>query len=370
MSTPMHAAPEPGPGADGGTARRNPSGVSGRTKFLMVLVLVVVLVTVAGQLIRYKVMVERPGPAQNTLGRIDDREVISVSGAKSYPTSGALDFTTVSLLGGPGQTVGLWQYLSAKMDKNAEIHDLPEEDTRTKEEVRQESAVQMNSSQEAAEVVAIRATGAKVGETLTVGRVVQDAPAQGRLKDGDRVLQIDGKPAGTLSELHGVMDQVKAGSTVKVTVERGGVRQDVQVPTAKADSGRAVMGIVLTPKFSFPYTVKVNAGDVGGPSAGLMFTLAIYDKLTPGALTGGKNIAGTGEMGLDGQVGPIGGIRLKMIGAKDAGAKFFLAPAANCNEVKGKVPDGLTAVKVNTFDEARTQVSRIAAGATSGLPAC
>ena len=116
--------------------------------------------------------------------------------------------------------------------------------------------------------------------------------------------------------------------------------------------------------------IDVNAGDVGGPSAGLMFSLAVYDKLTPGALTGGANIAGTGTIDSVGTVGKIGGIQQKLVGAKRGGATWFLAPAGNCDEVVGHIPEGLNVVKVATFTQARDAVEAIAAKHTASLPRC
>jgi PDZ domain-containing protein len=102
----------------------------------------------------------------------------------------------------------------------------------------------------------------------------------------------------------------------------------------------------------------------------MMFSLAIFDKLTPGALTGGAKIAGTGTIASDGTVGPIGGIQQKLYGARDGGARWFLAPSANCNEVVGHVPDGLSVVKVSTFAEARSAVEAIAAHKGDAQPRC
>jgi len=102
----------------------------------------------------------------------------------------------------------------------------------------------------------------------------------------------------------------------------------------------------------------------------MMFSLAVYDKLTPGALTGGAAIAGTGTVNSAGAVGSIGGIRQKMVGAKRGGASWFLAPAGNCDEVVGRIPDGLRVVKVSTFTQARDAVESIAAKKTTSLPTC
>jgi PDZ domain-containing protein len=102
----------------------------------------------------------------------------------------------------------------------------------------------------------------------------------------------------------------------------------------------------------------------------MMFSLAVYDKLTPGALTGGAKIAGTGTIDSAGNVGPIGGIQQKLVGARRGGATWFLAPAANCNEVAGHVPDGLKVVSVATFSQARQAVEAIAANHPASLLPC
>jgi PDZ domain-containing protein len=140
--------------------------------------------------------------------------------------------------------------------------------------------------------------------------------------------------------------------------------------TGKADDGRTVLGIVLGVDYKLPFTVKIDVGNVGGPSAGLMFSLGIYDKLTDGALTGGSVIAGTGTIDDKGSVGPIGGIAQKMVGAREGGATFFLAPADNCAEAAGREPSGLQVIKVSSFDDALAAVTAIGKGNTSGLPHC
>ncbi len=116
--------------------------------------------------------------------------------------------------------------------------------------------------------------------------------------------------------------------------------------------------------------VDASAGDVGGPSAGLMMTLGIIDLVTPASETGGRTIAGTGTIGTNGRVGAIGGIRFKMIGARRAGATWFLAPASNCDEVVGHVPAGMRVVRVSTLSDAYSALVKIGKGDTSSLPAC
>jgi PDZ domain-containing protein len=122
------------------------------------------------------------------------------------------------------------------------------------------------------------------------------------------------------------------------------------------------LGIALTERPEVPFTITITLADVGGPSAGLMFALAIVDKLTPGALTGNTFVAGTGEIATDGQVGPIGGIPLKMLRAREAGATVFMVPAENCSEAAQRAPDGLRLVRVGTLTDAVHALDEIRAG--------
>ena len=148
---------------------------------------------------------------------------------------------------------------------------------------------------------------------------------------------------------------------------RNGRTQTVRVGT-KESGGRPVMGVQITEQYKFPFTVKFSVGDIGGPSAGMMFALGIIDKLTPMNLTGGRFIAGTGEITASGQVQAIGGIQQKMVGARNAGATIFLAPSSNCSDVKGAIPAGLQVVKVSTLDQAVTDLEALKAGRP--VPSC
>ena len=161
------------------------------------------------------------------------------------------------------------------------------------------------------------------------------------------------------------------GKPAKVIVERAGARVPVTITPAKNSAGRYILGVLLQYKFTFPFDVTISLDKVGGPSAGMMFALGIIDTVTPGDLTGGKHIAGTGTITPDGAVGPIGGIAQKMHGARSGGATLFLAPAANCDDVLGHIPDGLQVVRVENLTEARKAVELAASGGdTSGLPVC
>ena len=129
--------------------------------------------------------------------------------------------------------------------------------------------------------------------------------------------------------------------------------------------------MVLRSRFDFPIKITNNVGQqVGGPSAGAMFALAIYDRLTPGSLTGGRVVAGTGEIAPDGTVGPIGGIRQKIAGAADDGAKVFLVPAANCAEAADGDDHGMRLVEVSKLDDAIGSLEKLAKDPQASVPQC
>jgi PDZ domain-containing protein len=199
--------------------------------------------------------------------------------------------------------------------------------------------------------------------------VQQGSAAKGKLRKGDVIRRVAGERTTDVSDVQRLVQAQRAGSTVAITVRRSGEERTVHVRTHAVD-GHTVVGVLLMPDFDLPFTVNIDAGNVGGPSAGMMFSLGVYDKLTPGSLTDGKRFAGTGTIDSDGDVGPIGGIAQKMVGARDEGAHWFLAPERNCDDVVGHVPDGLEVVKVSTFDDALHLVKEIAGGTTSGLPRC
>lgn len=345
----------------------------GKGKIAGVVVLVLLLIALlAGMLIRVPYVILRPGPAPNTLGEFDNQKILNITGAKTYPTSGALHFTTVSEYGGPGDQPTLLQWLIAKTQSDAQIYkqsDVYAPNT-TQHQVQIQNQIDMVSSQDIAEMMAARQAGYKVPEKVLVGIVEAGKPASNVLKAGDQIVRVNGTAVSGMTQMMSMMSKVKIGDVVNLGIVRSGKNLNEKIATV-GYQGRAIMGIQLTPKYDMPFQVKVSVGDVGGPSAGMMFTLAMYDELTPGALTGGKNIAGTGEMNIDGSIGAIGGIREKVVGAKNAGAKYFLAPAGdNCNELKGHVPSGLKVYSVGTISQSISTVKAIASDKTAGLPSC
>jgi PDZ domain-containing protein len=316
-------------------------------------------------------VVMSPGPATNILGKVDGKPLLSVDGAPTYPTSGTLDFTTVSVDGGPGVRVTVYDLAQAWLSGSQEI--LPEEQVfppqQSEKDAQEEGAAEMAGSQSVATATALRAIGRTVPEMVVIAGVPDDSPSKGVFEADDVLVSVDGDLASSSDTVRAAVQRHQPGDSFPVVVRRDGKEQTVTAKTGEVD-GRTVMGVGLRLDYDLPVDVTLRTGNVGGPSAGLMFSLAIYDALTPGELTGGKNIAGTGTMDDKGTVGPIGGIRQKLIGARRAGADYFLAPADNCADVTGNVPDGLTVVKVSTFDEGRAAVRDIGAGKAASLPTC
>jgi PDZ domain-containing protein len=202
---------------------------------------------------------------------------------------------------------------------------------------------------------------------VVVVQTVSGYPAHGVLKAGDAITAVDGKPVTAPSSLTGLINSHPAGSTLIVTIDRNGTTQQVRVGT-KESAGHAVMGVEIEQQYKFPFTVTITVGNIGGPSAGTMFALGIIDKLTKDNLTGGRFIAGTGEITASGQVQAIGGIQQKMVGAREAGATIFLTPASNCSNTTGAVPAGLRLVKVSTLSQAVDYLEDIKAG--KPVPGC
>jgi PDZ domain-containing protein len=327
---------------------------------------------VAAAVLPVPYVVESPGPTFNTLGTENAKPVISISGRETFPAKGNLDLTTVYVDGGPNGPVSVFEAFSAWLDGSKAVY--PEElifpTGVTKEESQQESAVAMATSQENAVAAALKGLDIPYGQKLEVADLSDGSASAGKLQKGDVFTSINGK---AVTSLEVIQEELAAGKgkPAAVVVSRDGRQVTETVTPARNPSGRYILGVLLQYRFTFPFDVKISLDKVGGPSAGMMFALGIMDTLTPGDLTGGKHIAGTGTISPDGVVGPIGGIAVKMHGARADGATMFLAPAANCAEVVGHIPDGLQVVKVENLGEAKSAVELAAKGAdTSGLPAC
>jgi Lon-like protease len=310
-----------------------------------------------------------PGPTLNTLGDSSGQPLITIVGRHTYPTSGNLNLVTISEQGGPGVNLNVFQALRAWLDPSEAV--VPESELfppgQTAQQTLQQDTEEMASSQQTATAAAFTALHIPYQTQVVVVETLAGFPANSVLKAGDQILGVDGKAVTGQSNLASMITSHPAGSVLRLTVLRAGKTLHLDVST-KDVSGQPVIGVEVQEEYKFPFTVKIDVGDIGGPSAGMMFALGIIDKLTPMNLTGGKFIAGTGEITPSGQVQPIGGIQQKMVGARDAGATIFLAPASNCSDTVGAVPAGLQIVKVSTLTQAIDDLEAIKAG--KPVPSC
>lgn len=345
--------------------------MSRRALTLMVSGFLVLALGVTGAWLPVPYVVLSPGPTENTIGTVDDKPVITIVGHKTYPTDGKLSLVTVAYQGGPSSRIDLMTALRGWVDPTVAV--VPEETifprTSTAEEVEQENTAEMTNSQDSATAAALTELKIPYSTVVSVVATEKGMPADSKLKPGDEINSVDGRLATDVDMVSDTVKAHKPGDLVDFGITRGEERIDVSLKTIASPHGKPMVGVTMQAKYKFPFTVKINVGDVGGPSAGMMFSLGIMDKLTPGAMTGGKAVAGTGTITPEGKVGPIGGIAQKMVGAQKSGATFFLSPAENCPEALGAVPDGLRLVKVGTLHEAAKAVDVIRTGKGS-LASC
>jgi len=235
------------------------------------------------------------------------------------------------------------------------------------------SAVDMINSKNAAAIAALSALGyhALVKDQVAVGRISAGSKANGQLQLGDIILSLNGHTVATQQQLEQAERNVRPGESIRLVVQRFDTNDanlersrtfSLSIPTIN-DHGRAIIGIYPVPAYSphLPFRVNIDSGDIGGPSAGLMFALAIYNRLSPTDLTHGHKVAGTGQIDAVGNVYPIGGVKQKVIGAHQSGAQYFFVPQSeNYAEAKPyAAANGITLVPVSTLQQAIDFLKRL-----------
>jgi len=314
-----------------------------------------------------------PGPVYDTLGTLGDTPLIKVTGAPTYPTTGRLDLTTVSEIGAPGSRLSVVDVLRGWIDRGEAV--VPREilypPEVTEQDIEQENAAAMADSQDAATVAALRWLKLPVTLTVAVQAVSADGPSKGLLEHGDRIESVDGVAVSTPEQVRDRIGPRAPGTPVTLRIVRDGVGRDVTITTrAHPDvPGRAYIGISPSVGYTSPVTVTIKLDDVGGPSAGLMFSLGIVDRLTPEQETAGAHVAGTGTIDADGRVGPIGGVEQKLFGAQEAGATVFLVPADNCADAVAAGVEGVRLVKVDSLAGALAALTALRTGSGT-VPGC
>jgi PDZ domain-containing protein len=301
---------------------------------------------------------------------------VSVDGARTYPTKGELRVTTVSVTS-PGQDLALVDALAAWFDRTRAVYprDVIYPPDQTAEQQREESAVQMTSSQDTAIAVALRELGYDVPVRTEVRAVSTGMPADGKLRAGDVILEVNGVRVREVQQVARLVQRTGPDAPATFVVERKGERRTVEIVAAPAegDPGTAVVGIEIAGAYDFPFEVDLDLHEnIGGPSAGLVFALAVYDTLTPGALAGDHHIAGTGSLDSAGRVQPIGGVQQKIVAATEAGAELFLVPPDNCEAAaEAEVSDEeIRLVRAPTVRSAVRSLEAFADNPDADLPRC
>jgi Lon-like protease len=310
-----------------------------------------------------------PGPTLNTLGVSGSKPLIQIKGHPTYPTSGHLNMVTVQFMGGPGTRFNIFAALRAWLSPSDAV--VPEQEIftpgQTPQQVARQDTEQMASSEQTAQAAALCQLNIRFKTVDTIASTVKGMPAAGHLQAGDVIAAVDGKPVTCRADAGTLIKGRRPGAPVQLTILRHGRTERIRLATANAQ-GTPEIGVQLVESFVFPFPVTISIGDIGGPSAGLMFALGIIDKITPDNLTGGRFIAGTGEIEANGTVDPIGGIQQKMVGARAAGATIFLTPAANCPDTAGAVPAGMRVIRVSSLAGAVAALEALKAGRP--VPSC
>jgi Lon-like protease len=311
-------------------------------------VLAVVLLVVASFTIPIPIFYgQLPGPIQ------DVERLVEVEGRRTYSSEGAMFMTTVTF----DTQVTLVEWIAAAVDPTKTV---VERDQITGgmsfDQLERIQLQEMRNSQSAAIVVAATALGADApqGAGATIAAVIQE-PAEGELERDDRIVAIDGSDVDTVCDVYALLHEREPGDTVGIKVVRGSAEETFTLEAASnpVDPGQAFLGIVMRSDYDFEpgFEVNFDTGRVAGPSAGLMLSLGLYDRLTPEDLTEGRSIAGTGTIMCDGSVGPIGGIEQKIAAAEARGADAFLTPTANVPAARS-VADDIEIVEISSFDDA------------------
>jgi Lon-like protease len=324
-----------------------------------VLVLIVVL---AGFLIHLPYVIISPGSATPL-----DASVVQISGAPTYPHGGNVLFLTVRV---SNQDPTAWRVVTSWLDPDRSVEDKNDvQGCLSDAENQVYNTDLMDQSQNDAKYVALTRLGYTVPANPVQIRIVEvcrDTPAAGTLQPGDQILAVDGHDVAQVQDVAPLVQAHRPGDVVTVTYDRNGTTRTARVTAGKAvdkgqkcvpakgsTTGTTCLG-VSTQEFvtyQFPVDIKINTQLVGGPSAGLAFTLAIIDDLTPGALTGGERVAVTGTISPDGSVGEVGGVEQKAITARTNGVQLMIVPKGEVKDAR-RGAGNLRVVGVDTVDQA------------------
>lgn len=311
-----------------------------------------------------------PYYAQYPGGATPVNPLVGVPADRAHPASGRILLTTVALQHRPTVLESVQGWLNPDVDlfpEEAILGDI------TPEQFQQQNVQSIDNSKDVAITVALRRLGFPVNQTGTgalVEAVVEGMPAQAFLRAGDVIVGAGGQPVALVDDVQTAVAARQPGEILQLDVQDpNGATRSVGVPlvpcppgAACPKGGTAVIGVQLRTRderFEMPFEVSINSEDIGGPSAGLAFALTVIDVLTPGELTGGRTIAVTGEIGLDGTVGAIGGVRQKAAAVTDADVEVFLVPAGNFKDAQSNAGENLQVIPVTNLESALAALAKL-----------
>jgi len=349
---------EPADFGDAGTEQPSPRR---RVWFVLgAVVAFLTLGTLAAAFVQVPYFLLAPGSVRSTEG------LVTVEGAPSYEANGQIDFTTVSV-----KKATALQALVGWLDPTVSVVD---EDTilggQSQDENRERNLQEMADSKEIATAVALKALGYEVNEQgsgALIVNVAADVPAASTLQRGDVVVAADGQPVLLSSDLVDAVATLRPGDIIMLGVQRSPEHTEdvaIELVARPDDPERAMLGVSLETfrlRYEFPFDVQIDSGAVGGPSAGLAFTLGVIDVLTPDSLTGGLRVATTGTMDSSGAVGRVGGVQQKTVAVRRAGATLFLVPSHEYDEAL-KYAGDMQVESVDTLDDALRVLSSVGGG--------
>lgn len=291
----------------------------------------------------------KPGPVR------DVEQLVEIDETQTYSSEGRLLLTTVNV----DVDVTLADWAVGVFDPDTAVV-LKEDVTQGQslEEITRQAELDMEASKQHAIEVALSELGIAEpeGDGARIISTLRESPADSKIQPDDVIVAINGQKVSTTCEVGRLIDETGIGEELEISVERNGEKRVIELTTGENPQvpETPYIGVSMEEinyKFDPGFDVEIKTGEIAGPSAGLMFTLALYDKLTPDDLTDGRDIAGTGTIACDGEVGPIGGIEQKIAAAEQHEAEVFLAPAANFDAAEGAA-DEIEVVSISRFDDA------------------
>ncbi len=316
-----------------------------------------------------------PGRTVDVLADTDQgKPIIQVQGLATRRSKADLRMTTVSVTTVDGR-LSLVEALAAYWLPHRDVlqREAVYPSGQSADDVKASEVQSMDTSQSDAVVAALRAAGQPVTELPMIDGVTQGGPSYNTLAPGDLVQKVDGTAVQSVADVQRAIRKHRVGDTISLTVMRSGATKNVQVVTSasRSDPKIPLIGVSLSTGYRYSPTVTFGVpSSITGPSAGLVLSLGVYETIASSDLLGDLNVAGTGEISPDGTVGAIGGIQEKIAGAQRDGAKIFLVPAANCQDIKG-VSTRMTLVKVSTLKDAISALQKLRQGTDAKeIPHC